>query len=98
MLEQPNRADYLASRLKVDAGALSELLEALVALGVAALGLAAAVAVVVSGVYWVVRPGDRAGTALVFWGAVAWWVGYLAFTKFGGLRLGPPAMIRWQAC
>jgi hypothetical protein len=51
--------------------------------------LAAAITVVVSGAYWLLRPKDRPGTALLFWGAVAWWVGYLGFTKFGGLRLAP---------
>src|SRR5690606_28669390 len=26
---------------------------------------------------------------LYFWGAVGWWLGYLALTKVGGLRLAP---------
>ena len=51
--------------------------------------LAATLTLVVSGTYWLSRPKDRSATALFFCGAVAWWVGYLAFTKFGGLRLAP---------
>jgi len=51
--------------------------------------LAAATTLVVSGLYWGLRPKDRPATALFFWGAVAWWAGYLGFTKFGGLRLAP---------
>jgi len=51
--------------------------------------LAAAITLVVSGGYWLLRPKDRAGAALLFQGAAAWWIGYLVFTKFGGLRLAP---------
>ena len=51
--------------------------------------LPALIALVVSGVYWVARPKDRPATNLFLAGSAAWWIGYLAFTKFGGLRLGP---------
>ena len=51
--------------------------------------LAATIVLVVSAGYAAIRPQDRPGAALLFWGAVAWWVGYLGFTKFGGLRLAP---------
>ena len=51
--------------------------------------LPAALTLLVSGVYWLWRPQDRPGAALLFWGAAAWWIGYLGFTKFGGLRLAP---------
>ena len=51
--------------------------------------LAAILAVVVSGAWWLWRPKDRPASALIFWGAIAWWIGYLGFTQFGGLRLGP---------
>ncbi|MCX5770821.1 MAG: hypothetical protein NTZ09_11190 [Candidatus Hydrogenedentes bacterium] len=51
--------------------------------------LAATIALVVSGAYWLARPKDRRATALFFWGALAWWIGYGALTKLGGLRLAP---------
>lgn len=51
--------------------------------------LAAALAWIVSGAFWLLRPRDRSGAALLFWGSTAWWIGYLAFTKVGGLRLAP---------
>jgi hypothetical protein len=51
--------------------------------------LSATITLAVSAAYWLLRPKDRPGAALFFWGAVAWWVGYLGFTKFGGLRLAP---------
>jgi hypothetical protein len=51
--------------------------------------LAAAITLVVSGLYWLLRRQDRPGAALLFCGAGAWWIGYLVFTKFGGLRLAP---------
>lgn len=51
--------------------------------------LPATITLVVSAVYWLVCAKDRPGTALWFWGALAWWIGYLGFTKFGGLRLAP---------
>jgi hypothetical protein len=49
----------------------------------------AATTLVVSGLYWLWCRRDRSATALFFWGAVAWWVGYLSLTRFGGLRLAP---------
>ncbi|MBI4559428.1 MAG: hypothetical protein HY706_17715 [Candidatus Hydrogenedentes bacterium] len=52
--------------------------------------LPALTTLIVSAVYWFARPKDRPATALLFWCAVAWWVGYLGFTKFGGLELAPP--------
>jgi hypothetical protein len=51
--------------------------------------LGSAIALVVSGAYWLLRRQDRQGAALIFRCAAAWWVGYLAFTKWGGLRLAP---------
>lgn len=51
--------------------------------------LSATITLVVSAVYWLVRPKDRRGTALFFWAAVAWWIGYGLLTKLGGLRLAP---------
>jgi hypothetical protein len=51
--------------------------------------LAAAITLVVSGLYWLLRRQDRPGAALLFCGAGAWCIGYLGFTKFGGLRLAP---------
>jgi hypothetical protein len=51
--------------------------------------LAATITLAVSGAYWLLRRKDRGGAALLFQGAAAWWLGYLAFTKFGGLRLAP---------
>ncbi len=50
---------------------------------------AATLALVTSAVYWLARPQDRRGTALLFWGAVAWWIGYGLLTMRGGLRLAP---------
>ena len=51
--------------------------------------LSATITLVVSAAYWLLRPKDRPAAALFFWSALAWWFGYLGFTKFGGLRLGP---------
>ncbi|HUW59556.1 MAG TPA: hypothetical protein VMZ06_01015 [Candidatus Bathyarchaeia archaeon] len=51
--------------------------------------LAATIVLVVSGAYWLARPKDRRATALFFWGAAAWWIGYGGLTKLGGLRLAP---------
>jgi hypothetical protein len=51
--------------------------------------LSATITLVVSTIYWVVRPKDRKGTTLFFWAAIAWWVGYGLLTKLGGLRLAP---------
>ena len=52
--------------------------------------LSALIILLVSALYWLARPNDRPAAALFFWSAVAWWIGYLGLTKFGGLRLGPP--------
>ncbi|MBX7259123.1 MAG: hypothetical protein K1Y02_22365 [Candidatus Hydrogenedentes bacterium] len=51
--------------------------------------LSATFALVASGLYWLTCRKDRPASALFFWCAVAWWVGYLGLTKFGGLRLAP---------
>ncbi|MCA9436467.1 MAG: hypothetical protein KC978_11845, partial [Candidatus Omnitrophica bacterium] len=51
--------------------------------------LPATLTLMTASIYWLVRPKDREGASLFFWGAVAWWIGYLSLTKFGGLRLGP---------
>ncbi|MCX6624446.1 MAG: hypothetical protein NTY38_25970 [Acidobacteria bacterium] len=51
--------------------------------------LAAILTALVSGAWWLWRPRDRSASALIFWGAIAWWIGYLGFTHFGGLRLAP---------
>ena len=51
--------------------------------------LAASLALIVGAVYWGVRPQDRRGALLIFWAAVAWWIGYGLLTKIGGLRLAP---------
>lgn len=51
---------------------------------------AALLTLIVSAFYWLVRKEDRQETALFFLASVAWWIGYLGFTKFGGLRLAPP--------
>ncbi len=51
--------------------------------------LSATLTLLVSAVYWIVRPKDRRGTSLLFSAAVAWWVGYGLLTKLGGLRLAP---------
>jgi hypothetical protein len=52
--------------------------------------LAALIVIVVGSLYWVVRPQERAEAGLFVTGGSAWWIGYLALTKFGGLSLGPP--------
>ena len=49
-----------------------------------------AIVVVVSAVYAIVRRKERAEAALFLACAVAWWIGYLGFTKFGGISLAPP--------
>jgi hypothetical protein len=46
--------------------------------------------VVVCGIYALVRPKERAESALFFACGLAWWVGYLSLIKVGGLALGPP--------
>jgi hypothetical protein len=51
--------------------------------------LSATLTLAVSSMYWLLRPADRKAAALWVCGAAAWWVGYLAFTKFGGIRLAP---------
>jgi len=52
--------------------------------------LSATVVLVVSGAYWIARPVARVQAGLFAKGAAAWWAGYLAFTKFGGIVLAPP--------
>ncbi|MCG3196648.1 MAG: hypothetical protein HUU16_02135 [Candidatus Omnitrophica bacterium] len=52
--------------------------------------LPASIVIVASALYWAVRPKEREEAALFLACGVAWWVGYLGFTKFGGLSLGPP--------
>ena len=44
----------------------------------------------VSGVYALVRRKERHEALLFLFCALGWWIGYLAFTKFGGISLGPP--------
>lgn len=51
---------------------------------------AALIVIVVSGLYALARPRERSEALLLLACGVAWWVGYLCLTKFGGLRLGPP--------
>ncbi len=51
--------------------------------------LSATLTVLVSGLCWLWSKRDRAAAALYFRAGIAWWAGYLALTKFGGLRLGP---------
>ncbi len=52
--------------------------------------LAATIVVLVSAAYWLVSPKERREAALFLAGGLAWWVGYLALTKIGGLRIAPP--------
>ncbi len=40
--------------------------------------------------YWFIRRGDRPATRLILECTAAWWIGYLALTKFGGIELAPP--------
>jgi len=47
-------------------------------------------ALIVSGIYWLVHPKDRAAAGLFVVCTAAWWVGFLALPTFGGLRLAPP--------
>jgi hypothetical protein len=49
-----------------------------------------AIVIVVSAVYAIVRRKERAEAGLFLACALAWWVGYLGLTKFGGLSLAPP--------
>ncbi|MFH1741549.1 MAG: hypothetical protein ABIH23_21290, partial [bacterium] len=51
--------------------------------------LPATLTLVVSGIYWVLRPGDRPAAALFFFAALAWWIGYGVLTQGFGLRLAP---------
>lgn len=51
---------------------------------------AASTVMAVSGVYFMLRPNERAEAALFFACGACWWLGYLGFTKFGGIQLGPP--------
>jgi hypothetical protein len=51
--------------------------------------LAATIALIVSGLYWLVFKKDRSQTAVLFGSALAWWVGYLSLTKILDLRLAP---------
>ena len=45
---------------------------------------------ITNGIYALVRPKERTESGLFFFCALAWWIGYLSLTKFGGIRLGPP--------
>jgi hypothetical protein len=51
---------------------------------------AALSSLIISSVYWLVRPNDRKEAALYIKVIVGYWIGYLALTKFGGLYLAPP--------
>lgn len=51
---------------------------------------AAVSSLIITSVYWLVRPSDRKETTLYIKVILGWWVGYLALTKFGGLYLAPP--------
>jgi hypothetical protein len=51
--------------------------------------LSATLTLLVSGLYWLVRPKDRRAAALFFFAALAWWIGYGVLTQALGLRLGP---------
>jgi len=48
------------------------------------------IVLIVSGIYWLVRPKDRPAAGLFFLCAAAWWIGFLGLAKYGGLRLAPP--------
>jgi hypothetical protein len=51
---------------------------------------AALVAMVVSGIYALVRPNVRKEAGLIFLCSVGWWIGYGGLTKLGGVLLAPP--------
>ena len=51
---------------------------------------AAITVILVAGIYALARPKERSEALLFLACGVAWWIGYLSLTKFGGLRLGPP--------
>jgi len=51
--------------------------------------LSATITLVVSGLYWVLRPKDRPAASLFFFAALAWWIGYGVLTQGLGLRLAP---------
>jgi hypothetical protein len=52
--------------------------------------LPATIILVTSSIYWIVRPSERRQAGLFVMGAAAWWAGYLALVKFGGILLAPP--------
>lgn len=52
--------------------------------------LAAIITLVVCGLHALARPAERREALLFVWASIAWLVGYLCLTKFGGLQLGPP--------
>ena len=51
--------------------------------------LPATLTLIVSGLYWVLRPKDRSASALFVFAALAWWIGYGVLTQWLDLRLGP---------
>lgn len=51
---------------------------------------AATLALAVSAAYAVFRKAERQEALLFVGASVAWFIGYLALTKFGGIQLGPP--------
>ncbi len=51
---------------------------------------AATIVLVVSAAYWLLRPKERLQAGLFVQAVVAWWIGYLAFTRLGGIELAPP--------
>jgi len=48
------------------------------------------IALVVSGIYWLIHRRDRPAAGLFFTCAAAWWIGFLALPTFGSIRLAPP--------
>lgn len=52
--------------------------------------LSALILLVVMVPYWLLRKQDRPATQLFLKCTVAWWIGYLGLTKFGGIELAPP--------
>lgn len=51
---------------------------------------AAVSSLIITSIYWLVRPQDRQVTKLYLNVILGWWAGYLVLTKFGGLYLAPP--------
>ena len=51
---------------------------------------ATVIAIAVCGLYAALRKRERAEALFFVWVCVAWFVGYLGLTKFGGIQLGPP--------